>query len=158
MTSEKETTNFKTNRVFKQNKGRMKTSPSLLDSDIPQIDTPLLKPTKYEKPKRKYSKTGMFTKPKQIVKKVASIFDQFKKKPGRPKLTQELQKSWYEKLKESVFDVFNKIHRKPVFILDKKALNATKRYFIDLQKTGLSLYDPIKMLEKVKPVVLEKFK
>ena len=55
MTSEKETTNFKTNRVFKQNKGRMKTSPSLLDSDIPQIDIPQID-TPLLKPKRKYSK------------------------------------------------------------------------------------------------------
>ena len=38
------------------------------------------------------------------------------------------------------------------------ALNATKKYVIDLKKDGLSLYDPLSLLEEVKPLVFEKFK
>ena len=79
------------------------------------------------------------------------MFDQFKKRRGRP------QKRWYEKLKESVIDVFWG-KRNPSFKLDKKALDVTKRYVMDLKKDGLSFYSPLSLLEKVKPLVLEKFK
>ena len=45
------------------------------------------------------------------------------------------------------------------FKLEKSALNAvTKKYVIDLEKEGLSLYSPLSLLEEVKPIVLEKFK
>ena len=78
------------------------------------------------------------------------------KRPGRPKMTLEPKKSWYEKLKESIIDVFWK-KEDPKFELDKEALNITKRYVLDLEKSKLSLHDPLKLLEKVKPLVLKKF-
>ena len=95
----------------------MKTT-NLLDSDNPPINTLLLQPTKYEKPKRKYLKKGIFTKAEKLRKKVISIFDQFKKRPGRPKMTLEPQMSWYEKMKKSIIDVFWK--RDPEFECFKK--------------------------------------
>ena len=43
--------------------------------------------------------------------------------------------------------------------MDQEALNGvTKRYVINLEKNGLSLYDPLRLLEKVKPLVFAKFK
>ena len=44
------------------------------------------------------------------------------------------------------------------FELVKKSLNVTKRYVMNLKKYGLSLYDPLSLLEEVKPLVFEKFK
>lgn len=87
--------------------------------------------------------------------KVLKIFDQFQKKPGRPKLEKESQKTWYEKLKQSIVDVFWK--RESEFKLDKKALNATKRFVIDLKKSGMNLFNPSQVLDDVKPLVLKKF-
>ena len=48
--------------------------------------------------------------------------------------------------------------KEPKFELDKKALNATKRYVLNSKTAELSLYDPKKVLEEVKPFVIEKFK
>ena len=114
-------------------------------SKLIPIPISILQPTKYEKPKRKYMKTGIYTKAEKLKNKVVSIFDQFKKKPGRPKMPSEVEKSWYEKLKED-----------SKFELNKEALKVT-RYELDLEKYGLSLYDPLKLLEKLKPLVLKKF-
>ena len=44
------------------------------------------------------------------------------------------------------------------FELDKKAINATKRYVLNLKTSGLSFYDPKEVLKEVKPFVIEKFK
>ena len=126
------------------------TMSNLLDSDVPQIDTPILQPTKYKKLKRKYSKKGIYTKAEKLKKKITSIFDQFNKKPGRPKMSLEPQKSWYKKLKESTIDVFNNIHRKPVFILDKEALNVTKRYVVNLKKRWIIFVLSFKFVRRSK--------
>ena len=54
----------------------MTSSPGLLDMPVPDIDTPLLLPTKYIKEKK-------ITQTDNIRKKIVKIFDQFKRKPGR---------------------------------------------------------------------------
>ena len=54
----------------------------------------------------------------------------------------KFKKSWYEQLKNDVSDLF-KTTEEPKFKLDKEALNVTKRYEMDLEKAGLSLYDPL---------------
>ena len=42
--------------------------------------------------------------------------------------------------------------------MDKEAFNVSKRYEIDLEKSELSLYDPLNLLSEIKPLVFEKFK
>ena len=59
---------------------------------------------------------------------------------------------------DKIFSFFPEIQKPLKFELDKKALNVTKRYVMDLKKNGLSLYDPLSLLKKVKPLVFEKFK
>ena len=79
------------------------------------------------------------------------------------KITKKV-KNWYNHLKENVFDIFSKTEKiipvinEPKFKLDKEALNVTKRYEMDLEKAGLSLYDPLSLLLKIKPLVIKKFK
>ena len=142
MTSKGNTTS---DQVLKQTVSKS----NLLDSEVPSVDsTPILQPKKY---KRQYRKPGNFSKGKNKIKKrIVKTFDKFwNLKPGKSsESTEESKKrSWYEKLKESIIDVFWKKDLK--FELDKKALNAT---------AGLSFFDPEKVLKEVKPLVLEKFK
>ena len=133
---------------------------NLLDSEIPPVDpTLILKPKKY---KRQYRKTGNFVKGKNKIKKrIVKIFDQFWKhyKEEKPKKEEKpIKKSKYDKLKENILKLFNKTKREIKFELDKEALNAVKRYVLDLKTAGLSFSDPKKVLEEVKPLVIEKFK
>ena len=74
------------------------------------------------------------------------------------KITNETKSEefWYKNLKDSITNLF--FNQNPKFELDKEALNAIKRYVLDLKTSGLSFYDPKKVLEKVKPLVIEKFK
>ena len=57
----------------------MTSNGNILDSPVPDINTPLLLPKKYIKPKEKKSMTD------KVKEEVINLFDQFKRKPGRPK-------------------------------------------------------------------------
>ena len=135
----------------------------MLDTPNPYFEGNLLKPTKYvSKIKRliKRSKeevTNLFNKNK---KEVINLFDKYRNKV---KKGTEKTINWFNYLKNNVLDIFNKFQRKtvmsePKFKLDKEALNVTKRYEMDLEKAGLSLYDPLSLLLKIKPLVIKKFK
>ena len=132
----------------------MNTTKNLLDTDLPKMNTPILKPTKYVSKSKslveisKEKRNNLFNKSKE---KVLDLFDKYRNnvKKGTEKI------SWYNNLKENALDIFNKIQRKPQmsnpkFKLDKEALNVTKRYEMDLEKDGLSLYGPLSLLEKIK--------
>ena len=67
------------------------------------------------------------------------------------------EKSSYEKLEKNIASLFFKPDETK-FELDKEALGVTERYVLDLEKNGLSFYDPLTLLEKLKPLVLKKFK
>ena len=135
------------------------TTKNLLDEDVPNINTPLLKPKKYninnlvERSKEKTN--NLFNKTKE---KVLNLFDKYNPMKNKEKIT-----NWYNNLKENVLDIFDNIQGKDItptakFVLDKEALNVTKRYQMDLKKFELSLYDPISLLRKIKPLVIKKFK
>ena len=134
----------------------------ILDEDVPKINTPLLKPTNYLKnAKQSYfaekskEKVKLFDKNNKILKE----FDKYH--PSNNKSYKKV-KNWYNNLKENVIGIFNKIQGKVAptakFKLVKEALNVTKKYEMDLKKFELSLYDPISLLNKVKPLILTKFK
>ena len=78
-------------------------------------------------------------------------------KEKKPKQEKPIKKRRYDKLKESILKLFNKIEREIKFELEKEALGITRRYVLDLGKSELSLHDPLRLLEKVKPLVLKKF-
>ena len=105
---------------------------------------------------RKYVKSGKYTKEEISKRKIAKLVDKFKKISNEAETSLKVEKSWYEKLKKNILSQFFK--QDPKFELDKKALNSTKRYVLDLKKYGLSLYDPLSLLEEVKPLVFEKFR
>ena len=132
----------------------MTSNGNILDTPVPYIKGDLLKPTKYVKPK---DKKTMINK---IQEEVLNLFDKYRAK-AKHSLTKSI--NWLNDLKNNVSDIFNKIQKKtemnePKFKLDKEALNVTKRYEMDLEKAGLSLYDPLSLLLKIKPLVVEKFK
>ena len=141
----------------------MNGSQSLLDTDVPEMNTPLLKPTKYVSKIKslvqisKEKVNNLFNKSKE---EVLNLFDKYRNNvnKGTEKIT-----NWYNHLKENVLNIFNKIQEKPQMVepkfkLDKEALKVTKRYEMDLEEAGLSLYDPLSLLEKIKPLVIKKFK
>ena len=144
----------------------MNTTKNLLDTDVPEINTPLLKPTKYVPKsslrenwiqKSKQKANNLFDKSKE---EVLNLFDKYRNNvnKGTEKIT-----NWYNHLKENVLNIFNKIQEKPQMVepkfkLDREALNVTKRYEMDLEKSGLSLYDPLSLLGKIKLLVMKKFK
>ena len=106
--------------------------------------------------KRPYIKSGNYTKEAISIRKISKLVDKFKKISDEAETSLKAEKSWYEKLKKNNMSLFFK--QDPKFELEKKALNSTKRYVLDLKKDGLSLYDPLSLLEEVKPLVLEKFR
>ena len=61
------------------------------------------------------------------------------------------------RIKEKITQLFFK-KKELEFVLNKKALNVAKRFFIPLEDYGMSLMDPLNVLKQVKPLVLEKFK
>ena len=138
----------------------MNTTSNLLDTDVPNINTPLLKPKKIlnnkfvEKSREKA--LNLLNKSKE---EVLNLFDKYRNNAnkGIRKIT-----NWYNTLKNNFSDIFNNIQGKVTptakFVLDKKALNVTKRYQMDLKKFELSLYDPLTLLKKIKPLVIKKFK
>ena len=73
-------------------------SKSILDTDVPDINAPLLLPTKYIQEKT----PPKFTKAYKLKKEISKLFDKFKKRPGRP---EKLKEGWYGELKRSVFDL-----------------------------------------------------
>ena len=92
------------------------------------------------------------------------IFDQFKRRPGRSK---KKNQPWLEQLKNHVSDIFDNIKEKqqstgfqlftPVtselkFKLDKEALNVTKRYTMDLEKSWIIFTWPFEFAWKNKAV------
>ena len=114
--------------------------------------------TKPQNPlKRKYIKSGNYTKEAISRRKISKLVSKFNKIKDQAKSYLKEEKSWYEKIKESITNLF--FEPDAEFVLDKEALSGiTKRYVIDLKKVGLSLYDPLKLLEKIKPLVFKKFK
>ena len=100
----------------------------------------------------KYIKSGKYTKDVILERKMAKLFIKFNK------VTKEVkeEKGWYNDLKKSIMNLF--FEQETKFELDKKASGATERYVLDLEKYGLSFYDPLRLLGEVKPLVLEKFK
>ena len=106
--------------------------------------------------KRKYVKSGYYTKEAISQRKITKLVDKFKKTTAAAETSLKSEKGWYENLKNTILSLFFKQDLK--FELDKEALGGvTKRYVLDLKKYGLSLYDPLRLLEKVKPLVLKKF-
>ena len=99
--------------------------------------------------KRKYFKSGNYTKDAILERSIGKTLKRFDKIPDE-------EKSWFQDLKKKITNLFFK--EEPKFELDKKALNAAKRLVMDLKKPGLSLYDPVKVLQQVKPIVIEEFK
>ena len=133
----------------------MNTTIDLLDTDVPNINTPLLKPRKIlnnnfvEKSQEKVN--NLLNKSKE---ELFNLFDKYRNNvnKGSRKIT-----NWYNYLKDNVLDIFNKIQGKVTpptakFVLDKEALKVTKRYQMDLKKFELSLYDPLSLLEKNKTI------
>ena len=106
--------------------------------------------------KRKYKKSGKYTKEAISKRKITKLVDKFKKISDEAETSLKVEKSWYEKLKKNILSLFFK--QDPKFELDKEVLNVTKRFVIDLKNTKFSLLDPLKLLEEVKPMVLNKFK
>ena len=100
----------------------------------------------------KYIKSGKYTKDALLERRMAKIFVKFDKITKEPKS----EKDWYENMKKSIMNLFFKPSVE--FKLEKKALNVTKRYIIDLKETGLNLMDPFNVLKEVKPLVFEKWK
>ena len=100
--------------------------------------------------KRKYIKSGKYTKDAILDRRIGKTLNRYNKIPD-----EEL--SWFQELKQEITNIFFK-KEEPKFELDKQALGVTKRFVIDLKKNGLSLHDPWNVLKKVKPLVLEKFK
>ena len=132
---------------------KSKRKKNLLDAPIPNLidlKTPPLQPKKYEPKEEK----TLINKAKD---EIISLFDKYKYK-----FKKSVKKpiNWLSDLKNNALDIFSNLQKKPVikFKLDKEALNVTKRYEMDLEKAGLSLYDTLRLLEKIKPLVLEKFK
>ena len=139
---------------------------NLLDSDNPKIDTPLLLPKKYFskiKSLVKISKEKLNDIFNRTRERTLNLFDKYN--PLNNKATDKIT-NWFNHLKDNVLDIFSKIQGKvtapaptpPEFKLDKEALKVTKRYEIDLKEVGLSLYDPLSLLKKIKPLVIKKFK
>ena len=108
--------------------------------------------------KRKYIKSGYYRKENISQRKITKLDNKFKKISNEAETSLGKEKSWYENLKKNILGQFFK-QKDLKFELDKKALNnSTKRYVLDLKTSGLSLHDPLNLLEEVKPLVLEKFK
>ena len=105
--------------------------------------------------KRKYIKSGYYTQENIFNRKYRKLTGKFEKITGEAETSLKEEKSWYEKLKKNILSLFFK--QDPKFELDKEALNATKRYVLDLVESGLSLQDPMKLLETTKSLVIEKF-
>ena len=84
------------------------------------------------------------------------MINRFKKISDEAESNLKEEKSWFEELKKNILNLF--FNQDPKFELDKEALNAIKRYVLDLKTSGLSFYDPKKVLETIKPLVIEKFK
>ena len=135
-----------------------------MNTDVPKINTPLLKPKnvyilslrKNWANKGKEKTNNLFKKSKN---EVLDLFDKYRNNVNKGK---EKIKSWYNHLKENVLDIFDKIQgnlqmSEPEFELDKQASNVTKRYELYLEKYGMTLYDPLSLLEKIKPLVIKKF-
>ena len=123
-----------------------------IQKSINEVKKDTTKKGKYVKT-GKYIKSGKYTKDAILERKMVKLFEKFNK------ITKELksEKGWYENLKKSIMNLFFKQDVK--FELVKEALNgAAKRYVIDLKEGGLSLYDPIKVFGKVKPLVFKKFR
>ena len=105
--------------------------------------------TSQNTPKRSYIKSGKYTKENILRRKINTLINKFKRKYKN-------ESNWHEKLKEAITDLVFKSNIS--FKLDKKALGVVKRYVMDLKKVGLSLYSPLKLFEKVKPLLMRKFK
>ena len=108
--------------------------------------------------KRTYIKSGKYTKYAILNRKKERISDRFEKVTKEAEENLKKEKGWYNNLKKSIMNLFSN-EEEVKFVLEKSALNGViKKYVIDLEKAGLSLYDPISLLEKVKPLVFEKFR
>ena len=106
--------------------------------------------------KRKYTKSGRYTKDAIFGRKITKLTGKFNKITNEAESALKEEKSWYNNLKESITNLFFRQEAK--FELDKKAWNVTKRFVVDLKEHGMSLMDPLNVLKKVKPLVFEKFK
>ena len=106
--------------------------------------------------KRKYVKSGNYTKDAILKRKMVKIFDKFNKITNEAESYLKEGKSWYNNLKKSITNLFS--NQRAKFELEKQALGVSKKFVIDLQKYGLNLYNPLKLFETIKPLVLEKFK
>ena len=122
-------------------------SNNILNEPVPNINVPILKPTKYIKEKKKK------TKGNNIKQKIIKIFDQFRKKRGRPK---KMKEGWLGWLKNSILDMFNK-PQQPDFklVLEKSALNKSTAKYVINETEG---YDPITFLNMVKETILDKIR
>ena len=106
--------------------------------------------------KRKYIKSGYYTKEAISTRKISKLVNKFNKISNEVESSLKTEKSWYKKLKKKITSLFFK--QDPKFELDKKALKVTRKYVMDLEVSGFSLYDPLSLLKFLKPLVLKKFK
>ena len=79
----------------------------------------------------------------RLKKKIIELFEKFSENP--------------EMLKKSILDAFE-MKKRPNFKLDKKALNVTQKYVLNLEESELSFYNSLKLLETIKPRIIRKFK
>ena len=148
---------------------------NILDKPIPDIKGNLLLPTKayliFRLKNRPTRGWGYKLQPAEKIRQENQRFDQsnIKRRRGRPtKLEAEFYKqqkqerlnSWMERFDSETWKLFNQLQKKPElkFELNKEALKVTKRYELDCGKTGLSLNNPLSVLEKTKPLTIKKFK
>ena len=75
---------------------------NILDTDVPNINVPLLKPEKYVKPKEN----------KNMINKVQEVLNLFNKYKAKVKQRLEKPINWLNDLKNNVSDIFNKIQKK----------------------------------------------
>ena len=141
-------------------------SQNILDSDNPENNTPLLKPKKILNNFVEKSRERANNLLNKFKEELLNLFDKYRDNVNDTNKGVKKITNWYNNLKDNFSDIFNNIQGKVTqaynpttkFKLDKKALNVTKRYKMDLKKFKLSLYDPISLLRKIKPLVLEKLK
>ena len=81
--------------------------------------------------KRKYVKSGNYTKDAILKRKMVKIFDKFNKITNEAESYLKEGKSWYNNLKKSITNLFS--NQRAKFELEKQALGGvTKRFVIDL--------------------------
>ena len=135
--------------------------------DYPNPDysnSEILVPKKYSPNINSEKINNSFEKYKE---EIINLFDKYKIKNNNQN---NKIKNWYNDLEKNVLDIFNDLQgkqksalyyndiSKPKFELNREALNTTKTYKLDLEKSGINLNDPTSALNILKPLIIEKLK